>query len=265
MEDLEIGASVVGVFLAKSMEAVRAGSHDTLDTKFLESHHIGLSEHLEEVLITRATSRVSRASFLHSENANIQSSLFQQANSRAGDFLIAFIEARCTADEVDVLGWLTNLDVEPLSPVSALMHAEAVWVRSRLEVTHRDIEFFWIFHRLHHRIAPQIGQFRHMLDVHWASVHARVAGSASPDRFCAHSVKDALIRSLSLQKNWSMFIRVIADVVDNLHRIERLSGLVSWTDILATYTSRARPTINQLPPTKLLVTRYAECFDVEIL
>ncbi len=145
------------------------------------------------------------------------------------------------------------------------MHTEAVWVRSRLKVAHRDIEFFGIFHSLHHRITPQIGQFRHMLDVHWASVHARVAGSASPDRFCAHSVKDTLIRSLPPQKNWSVFIRVITDVVDNLHRIERLSRLVSRTDILATRTSRARPTINQLPPTKLLITRYAEGFDIEIL
>ena len=66
VEYLEIGASVVGVFLAKSVEAVRAGSDDALDAKFLESRHIGLGEHLEEVLITRATSRVSGATFLHS-------------------------------------------------------------------------------------------------------------------------------------------------------------------------------------------------------
>ena len=41
------------------------GSYDSLHTEFLEGHHVGLGQHLEQELVTRPPSRVARTTLLH--------------------------------------------------------------------------------------------------------------------------------------------------------------------------------------------------------
>ncbi len=128
MEDLELVAAIVAVLLSKSVEAVRAGSHYSLDSELLEGHHVGLGEHLEEEFVARPAGGVARASLLHAEDTDIQSCLLQQGDGRARHLLVALVEAGSAAYEVDVLGGLADLDIEVGGPVGALVRTEAVWV-----------------------------------------------------------------------------------------------------------------------------------------
>jgi len=103
------------------------------------------------------------------------------------------------------------------------------------------------------------------LDVHRAGVHARVAGGARPDRFRSEAVDDALLGGSARQQDGGVLVGVVTQVVDDLHRVERLAGCVGRADVLAAEAGGAHPAVEQRAPTVLRIRTYTELLDVKVV
>ena len=179
--------------------------------------------------------------------------------------MITLVEAPCAANEVDVLSGLANLDIEVRGPFGALVRAEAIRIRCGFDVAHRRIEGLGVLHGLHHRITTQVRELGDMFDVERADINAGIASGAGPNCLLCDTLHHRLLGLLSCQQQRRVFVGVVANVVDDFHRIESLARGVGRADILTACTRGARPAVYQLPPGVLCVSANSEGIDVQVL
>ncbi len=91
MMDRMIMTAEGGVFIAKGVQAVRAGGDDAFWSDFVEQLHIGHRHLIKKELITRAPGGITGASFLRSQYSVIHASCVQDLGEGAGGFLSASI------------------------------------------------------------------------------------------------------------------------------------------------------------------------------
>ena len=77
-------------------------------------------------------------------------------------------------------------------------------------------------HPLHHQVTTCVGQLGDVVDVDRARLHTRVAGRAREDGVFANACDQVFLGRAAREQNGRMVVRVVADVVDDLHRVEGL-------------------------------------------
>ena len=78
------------------------------------------------------------------------------------------------------------------------------------------------FHPLHHQVTTCVGQLGDVVDVNRARLHARVAGRAREDGVFANACDEVFLGRAAREQNGRMVVRVVADVVDDLHWVQGL-------------------------------------------
>ena len=85
-------AAELRVLVFSSVKAVRALGNDLANSHAVESLDVLGGEHLEDVLVSRASSRVAGAVLGWAENGKADSGTLQQLGHCLGDFLILVIK-----------------------------------------------------------------------------------------------------------------------------------------------------------------------------
>ena len=145
------------------------------------------------------------------------------------------------------------------------MSPKSVWIRAGFQITHGDIQLLGIFHGLHHSITSKIGQFRDVFYVKWTGIDTGMTGSTSPHCICGKTFHHGFIGSLSGEQYRGMFIGIRSDIVDYLHRVERLPRFICRAHVLTPCAGSTGPSINELPPGVLAKCRDSESIDIQLL
>ena len=98
-------AAELRVLVGECVEAVGALRDDLLDAHAVERLDVLAGEHLEQVLVARAASRVAGAVLGRTENGEVDAGTLQQLRHGLGDLLVLVVEGTGTADPVEVLGF----------------------------------------------------------------------------------------------------------------------------------------------------------------
>ena len=257
VHDLNVFTAVVLVLLSKRVEAVRAEA-----TIFLTP----ISSNVERLVSASIWNRYSlparrAASPLHpSCIPRIPTSrpgLFHDADGVSGDLLVALVKRGCAAGEVDVFGGLCHLHVKAFCPIATLVGGPAVGVGIRFKILNggherhdRVFDALVELHAFHHEMAASVGEFGDMVNVNRACLNAGVAGGARPNGVFTKAGDDVFFRRFTGKDAGGVVVGVMADVVNDLHRVEGFAAGVSRADILTASARRACPSVDKVSPVK---------------
>ena len=122
VDDLGVEA-VLRVFVLETVEAMRTRGHDLLHVVALEGLHVGLCQHVGQVLITCAARDVARTVLLRSEDAEVHAGYLHEFGKGLGGLLCTLVVGTGTADPEEhfhrgVFG--RRLDAHSVGPVGTV-------------------------------------------------------------------------------------------------------------------------------------------------
>ena len=100
------------------------------------------------------------------------------------------------------------------------MRSESIRVLCSIHIVECDVKLLGVLHGLHNRIAAQVGELGDVLDVERADIYTCIASCAGPYCLLCNPLHDGLIGTLRGEQDWSVVVGVVANIVDDLHRIE---------------------------------------------
>ena len=114
-------------------------------------------------------------------------------------------------------------------------------------------------------MATGVGQLGHVVDVDGAGLHASMAGGARPDGALTKASDDVFLGRLVGEQGRGVVVRVMAHVVDDLHRVEILPAGIGGADVLASGARRASPAVDEVSPGEIGVVDSAKRLHVKIV
>ena len=264
------------VLVLQRVEAVGALRDDLGDTEIVQRLDVLQRQTLEDVLVARATGRITGAEFVLSEDREVDARLVQQLRRRDRDLLVPVIERSSTTHPVEVLRCdiriveELHLEVEFLDPVSAGRLVHPVDVRGVLET---DVCLAQLRRklRLHERqVASHVEDLVDDLEARRAHFVAGTARRARPQLLCGDPLEDKIGRNREIvvdahrgrDRVGGRLCRDLAQFEHDLPWVERLAGLVRGTHLGAAAADGACIGVEQLLPRELTDPGCADGLDV---
>src|SRR6266542_3618733 len=218
------------VLVGDRVEAVRARGDHLADTVAAEGLDVLLRLQLPEVLVADPAGRVAVAGLLRAEDRERDAGCSEDPRERLRDTLIAPIERRRAADEVEVLGIGLLGDrrhVQPLRPAPAVGGRLAPRIPGPLDVRERSLRLRRCRGLLHREVAAHVDDLVDVLDRDRALLDAGRARRAGPQLV---GLRGELMRRRRARRGGvaqeliPLAQEEVAQVQHDLLRIERLAG-----------------------------------------
>ncbi|EKD36953.1 MAG: hypothetical protein ACD_75C01311G0001 [uncultured bacterium] len=254
----------IAIIFCQGVEAVRAGGDDLFDPIGFHQFDIFHGQALVQIFVTHFPHRLAAAFFFFAEDADRNACGLAELDETPGDSDISFVEGGITADEVEyidfrILSQAFNPEAcRPISPLG-ITDPERIAVHlGRLHGGHHFIAREFPCHQDHR--PAQLDYFTHMLDCRGTDLLTGPAGGAGPEHIPADKVDEV---GIGLGKSG------LAQLIDHLHRRQRLAGGPGRTTVLAAFAEGAGVGIEDILPGHLLEAGRAEAlglfiFQVEI-
>ena len=223
---------------------MRIGGHDALEGTGADGVDVRLRKCLEQPFLTGAAHVVAAVLLRLEEDAEIDVRRVKQGCDLARHRLHARIEGGVVADEpkdVDrLLARVLDLERQILDPACPHARRLAHRVADPLDIGERLLQPR-LDAALVDEVAPHVEDFRHVLDVEWADLHAGPAGGAGPDRL----FPDGVAEERGVRR---LFDHRVAKVGDQELRVERQAGGIGRASRLAASAFGARHQVEPALP-----------------
>ena len=114
-------------------------------------------------------------------------------------------------------------------------------------------------------MTASVGQFGHVVDVNGTGLHASVTGGAGPNGVLSETGDDVLLGGLAGKQGCGVVVGVLADVVNDLHRVERFAAGVGGTHVLTASAGGAGPAVDEVAPGEVGVVHGAKRLQIEFV
>ena len=251
MHDL-VAPAEVGVLVREGVEAVGTAGDDLRHPRLVERRDVRLGERLEDVLVARATCRISRARLARPEDRDVEPRGEQELRRRDRRGARALVERSGAADPVEDLGRgiarLEDAHAEPVRPRRTLGLRLPPRVRPALDVAQHRLGLGGEARLDHDEISAEVDDVVDVLDRDRALLNAGAARHAVPDDVVRDRVRDERGELTSRERRLPFREELVANSHDQELRGERLAGRVRRADVLAAAALGARHRVEHLLP-----------------